>query len=175
METGCLIFLYSSFSRPLQEKRYKIISFIFLKKKSVSSTGFIKKEIKEFYRSNHYYYWSSKKFIWYFFDFRDPDYDNINNIYSRLPSKAPSPSPRAQKTVHLTCECHKQGQTTPGRGKRRPKGGTDSSGEDSDGEEEGNRLVNLSINQSNIQMGEEEWMKHVWLWVAINQSINCIN
>ncbi|XP_065937004.1 uncharacterized protein [Magallana gigas] len=67
---------------------------------------------------------------------RDPDYDNINNIYSRLPSKAPSPSPRAQKTVHLTCECHKQGQTTPGRGKLRPKGDTDSSGEDSDGEEE---------------------------------------
>lgn len=28
-----------------------IISFIFLKKKSVSSTGFIKKEIKEFYRT----------------------------------------------------------------------------------------------------------------------------
>lgn len=51
METGCLILLYSSFSRPLQEKRYKIISFIFLKKKSVSSTGFIKKEIKEFYRT----------------------------------------------------------------------------------------------------------------------------
>lgn len=161
METGCLILLYSSFSRPLQEKRYKIISFIFLKKKSVSSTGFIK-EIKEFYTTTtitdikHEVYW-------YFFDFRDPDYDNINNIYSRLPSKAPSPSPRAQKTVHLTCECHKQGQTTPGRGKRRPKGGTDSSGEDSDGEEEGNRLVNLSINQSNIQMGEEERMKHVWL------------
>lgn len=48
MDTGCLIFLYSSFSRPLQEKWYKIISFIFKKKKSVSSTGFIK-EIKEFY------------------------------------------------------------------------------------------------------------------------------
>lgn len=51
METGCLILLYSSFSRPLQEKQYMIISFIFLKKKSVSSTGFIKKEIKEFYRT----------------------------------------------------------------------------------------------------------------------------
>lgn len=154
METGCLIFLYSSFSRPLQEKQYKIISFIFLKKKSVSSTGFIKKEIKEFYRTTTIT--DQARSLWYFFDFRDPDYDNINNIYSRLPSKAPSPSPRAQKTVHLTCECHKQGQTTPGRGKRRPKGDTDSSGEDSDGEEEGNRLVNLSINQSNIQMGEEE-------------------
>lgn len=66
---------------------------------------------------------------------RDPDYDNINNIYSRLPSKAQSPSPRTQKTVHLTCECHKQGQTTPGKGKQRPKI-TDSSEEDSDGEEE---------------------------------------
>lgn len=111
----------------------------------------------------------------YFFDFRDPDYDNINNIYSRLPSKAPSPSPRAQKTVHLTCECHKQGQTTPGRGKRRPKGDTDSSGEDSDGEEEGNRLVNLSINQSinqykysNGGRGKNE----TCLAVSGNQSIN---
>lgn len=86
---------------------------------------------------------------WFFFYFRDPDYDNINNIYSRLPSKAPSPSPRAQKAVHLTCECHKQGQTTPGKGKQKLKGDTDSSEEDSDGEEEGNRpcqSVNQSIN-----------------------------
>lgn len=61
-----VVFLYSSFSRPLQEKWYKIISFIFKKKKSVSSTGFIK-EMKEFYTTTTItdQAWSLLVFLWF--------------------------------------------------------------------------------------------------------------
>ncbi|XP_062618912.1 uncharacterized protein LOC134280511 [Saccostrea cucullata] len=63
---------------------------------------------------------------------RDPDYDPITSIYSRLPSK--SPSPRHQRAVHVTCECHKVGQAL-GSGKQRQKKDQGSS-EDTDEEEE---------------------------------------
>ncbi|XP_061187480.1 uncharacterized protein LOC133195609 [Saccostrea echinata] len=66
---------------------------------------------------------------------RDPDYDPINSIYSRLPSKSPSPSPRRQRVVHITCECHKVGQTS-GSGKQHQKKDQGSSEEDTDEEEE---------------------------------------